>query len=49
MIAATLARVLFAIGLVVGPTMARAHPLRFVGAVGTYLTGFVLSLAMLLG
>ena len=48
MIAATLARILFAIGLITGPTMAQGNPLRFVGAVGTYLTGLVLCVALFL-
>lgn len=46
---ATAARYLIAIGLLVGPSLAKPHPLRFVGAVVTYLTGIALSVALLLG
>jgi uncharacterized membrane protein YecN with MAPEG domain len=46
---ATASRYLIALGLIASPTLAKPHPLRFVGAVGTYLTGFALSAALLLG
>ncbi|CAD6537486.1 hypothetical protein LMG28727_03461 [Paraburkholderia kirstenboschensis] len=46
-IAATVCRCLVVVGLVTGPTMAKPNPFRFVGALGTYLTGFALC-AMLL-
>jgi uncharacterized membrane protein YecN with MAPEG domain len=46
---ATLSRYLIVVGLVVGPSMQEAHPLRFVGALGTYLSGFGLCIAVLLG
>ena len=46
---ATASRYLIAIGLIVGPTLAKPQPLRFVGAVGTYVTGIVLCVALLLG
>lgn len=49
MLVATVSRILFAIGVITGPTMAKAHPLRFIGATGTYLAGLVLSLALLFG
>ncbi len=39
---ATLSRYLIVIGLMVGD-MSKPHPLRFVGALGTYLAGIVLS------
>ncbi|MGT2477274.1 MAPEG family protein [Paraburkholderia terrae] len=46
-VAATVCRCLLVIGLVAWPTMAKPNPLRFVGALGTYLTGMALC-AMLL-
>ena len=46
MIAATICRILIAVGMISSPTMANAHPLRFVGAVGTYITGLLLCVAM---
>jgi len=45
---AVASRYLFAAGIVLGPTMAEPHPLRFVGAAGTYATGLALSVAALL-
>ena len=42
----TACRVLIVAGLVLGPTMARPHPLRFIGALGTYLGGVALCLAL---
>lgn len=42
---AVLSRYLIAIGMVAGPTLAKPHPLRFVGALGTYVTGVVLCIA----
>ena len=47
-LAATLARYLHAIGMLVCPRLDQAHPLRFAGALGTYLCGFLLVLAALL-
>ncbi len=46
MIGATAARVLHAAGLLAGPSMAKANPLRFLGALGTY--GFGSALAVVL-
>ena len=46
-VGATVFRCLLVIGLVAGPTMADPNPFRFVGALGTYLTGLALA-AMLL-
>lgn len=46
-VGATVFRCLIVSGLVAGPTMAEPNPFRFVGALGTYLTGMVLC-AMLL-
>ncbi|HZO83287.1 MAG TPA: MAPEG family protein [Candidatus Binataceae bacterium] len=47
MIIVTVCRYLSAIGIVVCPTLDRPYPLRFVGAVGTYLGGIILSIAAL--
>ncbi|HXE73230.1 MAG TPA: MAPEG family protein [Candidatus Nitrosotenuis sp.] len=48
MVCATAARLLHALGMVRSPSLARPHPLRFVGAAGTYLFGALLALAVLL-
>jgi len=45
---ATVSRYLIAIGIIVSPTLDKPHPLRFVGALGTYLTGIVLSVLAVL-
>ena len=45
---ATASRYLIAVGLVLSPTLERPHPLRFLGALGTYLAGFALCAALLL-
>ena len=45
---ATASRYLLAIGLVVSPTLEKPHPLRFVGAIGTYLAGAALCVAAFL-
>ena len=47
MIVGTVSRVLLALGIVTSSTMATPHPLRFVGAIGTYAAGIALSMAML--
>ena len=44
---ATASRYLIAVGLVLSPTLERPHPLRFLGALGTYLAGFALCVALL--
>jgi hypothetical protein len=44
---ATVCRYLIAAGILVSPTLAKPHPLRFIGALGTYITGIVLALAAL--
>jgi len=44
-VAATLFRYLHAAGMLVCPSLDRPHPLRFVGALGTYVTGLVLAVA----
>lgn len=46
-IAVTAARVAHAVGMLASPTLARPQPLRFVGALGTYVLGLVLALATL--
>jgi uncharacterized membrane protein YecN with MAPEG domain len=42
---AVLSRYLIAIGMIAGPTLAKPNPLRFVGALGTYVTGVALCVA----
>lgn len=44
-IAAVVVRYLHAAGMILSPTLAEPNPLRFVGALGTYLVGFALALA----
>ena len=44
---ATASRYLIAAGLILSPTIEQPHPLRFVGAIGTYLSGFALCVALL--
>ncbi|WP_205796121.1 MAPEG family protein [Burkholderia sp. Ac-20353] len=45
-VAATACRCLLVAGLLVWPTMARPNPARFVGALGTYLCGAALCIAL---
>ena len=45
---ATLGRYLIAAGIVASPTLEKPHPLRFTGALLTYLGGLGLSVALLL-
>ena len=47
-VAATLFRYLHAAGMLLSPTLDRPQPLRFVGALGTYLSGLLLVVALLL-
>jgi uncharacterized membrane protein YecN with MAPEG domain len=47
-VAATVCRYLHAIGMLASPTLDAPHPLRFVGALGTYVTGLALVAATLL-
>lgn len=42
MVLAVLSRYVHALGMLVGPTLAQPYPLRFAGALGTYLFGFIL-------
>ena len=44
---ATLSRYLIAAGIILSATLERPHPLRFIGALGTYLAGFALCAALL--
>jgi uncharacterized membrane protein YecN with MAPEG domain len=45
---ATASRYSIAAGLILSPSLERPHPLRFAGAMGTYLSGFALCAALLL-
>ena len=45
-IAATVLRYVHAAGMILSPTLAKPHPLRFVGALGTYVAGFLLIAAV---
>lgn len=47
-IIATASRVLHAAGMIMSPTLAKAQPLRFVGAVGTYVCGLILGVEAIL-
>lgn len=40
---ATISRYLHAAGMILSPTLAQPHPLRFAGALGTYVCGLLLS------
>ena len=44
----TACRYLHAAGMIVSPTLAQPHPLRVVGALGTYVGGVVLCIAILI-
>lgn len=45
---ATLSRLLHAAGMILSPTLAKPQPLRFAGALGTYVFGVVLAVAAML-
>jgi uncharacterized membrane protein YecN with MAPEG domain len=45
---ATISRYLLAVGIVISPTLEKPHPLRFAGALGTYVSGIVLCIAAFL-
>lgn len=45
---AVASRYALAIGIIVGPTMEQPHPLRAIGATGTYATGLALCVAALI-
>jgi uncharacterized protein len=42
---AVIVRYCHAAGMILSPTLAKGHPLRLVGAIGTYVVGIILSLA----
>ena len=42
MVGATASRYLLAAGIILSPTMEKPHPLRFLGALGTYVFGLAL-------
>jgi uncharacterized membrane protein YecN with MAPEG domain len=46
-VAATVSRYLHALGMILCATLDRPDPLRFVGALGTYVTGVILAVAVL--
>ena len=48
MVAATACRCLFVVGMVAPRTMATPNPARFFGALGTYVTGMALCVALFL-
>ncbi|WP_101758146.1 MAPEG family protein [Oceanicoccus sp. KOV_DT_Chl] len=48
MILVTFFRYLAAMGILFAKTLAKPNPMRFVGALGTYITGFALCAALLL-
>ena len=48
-VAATASRYLHALGMILGKSLDRTDPLRFVGALGTYITGLALVVAVLRG
>ncbi|WP_062269383.1 MAPEG family protein [Endozoicomonas arenosclerae] len=48
MILVTACRYLLVLGLLLPATMAKPNPMRFVGALGTYIGGLVLSVVLLL-
>ncbi len=45
---ATVSRYLLVAGLLLSPTLGKPHPLRFAGALGTYLCGVALCVAVFL-
>lgn len=47
MVGVTVCRYLLAMGLIFPATMAKPNPLRFTGALGTYIGGIVLGVALL--
>jgi uncharacterized membrane protein YecN with MAPEG domain len=47
MVAATASRYLIASGILLSSTLEKPHPLRFLGAIGTYVSGTALCVALL--
>ena len=45
-VAATVSRYLHALGMILSKSLDRPDPLRFVGALGTYITGLILAFAV---
>ena len=45
----TACRFLIVLGILMSPTLDRPQPMRFIGALGTYIGGLVLSVAALVG
>ncbi len=45
---ATLSRYLLVAGILLSPTLEKPHPLRFAGALGTYVCGVILCVAVFL-
>ena len=48
MIGAVFFRYVFALGILLPATMEKPHPLRFIGSLGTYLSGLALVIGLLL-
>jgi len=48
MVGVTVSRYLLAVGILLSPTLARPHPVRAIGALGTYVGGTALCAALLL-
>ena len=48
MVVATFCRFLFVAGILLPATMAKPNPMRFLGALGTYLAGFALVAALII-
>ncbi len=46
MVAATVARVLFVVSMLTARTLSRPNPIRFVGALGTYVCGTALAVLL---
>lgn len=47
MVIVTACRYLIVVGIIMSPTLDKPHPLRFIGALGTYLGGAALSIIAL--
>jgi uncharacterized membrane protein YecN with MAPEG domain len=44
MIIVTVCRYMIVVGIIMSPTLDKPHPLRFIGALGTYVGGAILSI-----
>lgn len=49
MVVALVSRYLIVVGMIVGPSLDEVQPLRFAGAFGTYISGLVLVVALIIG